>query len=453
MGKRKLSKEKDGVNIFVQRIISGDVNRTMQESKTFSSLDEFAYCWENKIYDDILELYQVLLEQKRYDVLKDFNECQCIIERVKGISHGRKSFPMYLQIEHSSYCNARCIMCPHYYLGNEGADQLEYEIFEKIKEWLPFVRMVGLHGFGEPFLANNLLLYLKEYRNYGIKFYMNTNLSVLPKGIEEYYPSFEFINISCDGATKEVFEQIRCGLKFDVFVENVKNLREKARGIRLVMAVVLMRQNLNQCRDFVVLAKRLGFDEIMFSKIGINYVVGNYEDSVDKYPTVFRVKLKEAVETGIKLGIKVTVPVELSELQMPVDMEMYEQEYSVMTGLPFWSYSQDILRREYDKRKCHDIPLEFPIMEKCYRNTSIRIEGVCDWLSNNIYIGASGKVGFCCSNARYYIGDLKNQSLEEIWNCRAYERMIACFQKGYLPDYCKYCNLLAKQILQNVHLI
>lgn len=70
---------------------------------------------------------------------------------------------------------------------------MQEHVFEKIREWLPFVRLVGLHRFGEPFLAKNLDFYLSEYHKYGVELYTNTNLSFIPDEVEDYYDDLNLL--------------------------------------------------------------------------------------------------------------------------------------------------------------------------------------------------------------------------------------------------------------------
>lgn len=46
-----------------------------------------------------------------------------ILDYVVGSNDGKADFyPRYIQIEQTNKCNARCIMCNHFYLANNGAN-------------------------------------------------------------------------------------------------------------------------------------------------------------------------------------------------------------------------------------------------------------------------------------------------------------------------------------------
>lgn len=434
--------------------VDGNIDKCRKNVERFKPEDTIVYSWNGNKYVDIDELYKVLEQEQQYEAMKDFNECQYMIQTRAGFNGRRKYYPMHIQLEQTSYCNAECIMCSHYYLNNQLSTHMQDEIYERIKHWLPYIRMIGLHGFGEPFLYPKLLDNLEQYKKYRIKFWANTNLSVIPAGLEKYWNDFTFLNISCDGATKEIFEGIRKKLDFDKFLNNVKLVREQAPGLKLVLAVVLMRQNIHQCEQFIELAARLGIKEVTFSKIGINYEIGNYEDSVDLYPSVLRYHLQKAKRRGIELGVKVIVPLSLSLLEENIVESDYRQECEKIEELPFWKYTPEIiLKRNANKGKIFGIPVGEVVNERCFQCTDISVQGVCDWLTDNIYVSANGKVAFCCSNSKYYIGDLNKQSIDEIWNSENYKRMIAGFEQGKLPLYCRDCNLLFKGMLQYAKLI
>ena len=435
-------------------IVDGNVSRIKSDLRNTEISDmEISYLCDGVYYSDIQDVYTLLRTKKRYMELKDFNECEYWIESATGHLKNRNYYPMYMQLECTSYCNAECIMCYHYYMKNQGAYHMQDHVYNKLREWLPFVRLVGLHGFGEPFLAKKLDFYLSEYHRFGVKLYTNTNLSFVPEEIQHYYDDFKFINISCDGATKEIFEGIRQNVKYDDFIRNVKKLRTNAPNTELVFAVVLMRQNLHQCEDIVRLAAELGIDKVTFSKVGINYVIGNYEDSVDNYPSVLQTNLLCAIELGKSLGVEVVVPSSLQELSSSIDVNSFNKEQEAIRNLPFWKYNAIDIAHQMKNCNNLNIQLEHLISEECFKLTDRNVKGICDWITDNIYISATGRVGFCCSNFKYYIGDLNIESLDSIWHNNYYQKMIDTFQSGRLPYFCRNCNLLKKQMLKKVEVI
>src|SRR5262249_14429803 len=76
------------------------------------------------------------------------------------------------------------------------------------------------------------------------------------------------IQISFDGATKETFEKIRRGSKFELVVDNCKKINAycNERKMRLTkMWVVLQRDNIHEFHEFVRLANEMGFKRLTYA--------------------------------------------------------------------------------------------------------------------------------------------------------------------------------------------
>ena len=82
---------------------------------------------------------------------------------------------------------------------------------------------------------------------------------------KEIHNSFYSITFSCDACTKETYENIRKGLSFDKFIENVKLLRSFGDKLPMRMSTVAMRQNLHELPGIVRLAAELKFDLLIIS--------------------------------------------------------------------------------------------------------------------------------------------------------------------------------------------
>ena len=65
-------------------------------------------------------------------------------------------YPRYLQIEHTTRCNAKCIMCNHLYTGNRGAKDIDLDVLYALEDILKYAETVMLNGDGEPFLYRDI---------------------------------------------------------------------------------------------------------------------------------------------------------------------------------------------------------------------------------------------------------------------------------------------------------
>ena len=133
-----------------------------------------------------------------------------------------KGMPDYLQIETTSYCNAKCIMCSHYFNENKQACHLSRETLDNMADAIQLSSTISLNGKGEPFISPKVCEQIDYYGKFGNRIVTNTNLSVLnDRIIAQINDSFDWLEISIDGASKELYEAIRKNLQFDTLRKNL----------------------------------------------------------------------------------------------------------------------------------------------------------------------------------------------------------------------------------------
>ncbi len=148
------------------------------------------------------------------------------VGRALDAVYGR--FPKTVRIESTSHCNAKCITCPHpYHERVQGI--MDEELYVKIVEECvrEGVTKLHLHNFGEPLIDKKLPRRIEIAKARGIKtvkIISNGSLldedrarALIEAGLDE-------IKISFDGLSKEVFEKVRKGLKYDAVAANVEGL-------------------------------------------------------------------------------------------------------------------------------------------------------------------------------------------------------------------------------------
>jgi radical SAM protein with 4Fe4S-binding SPASM domain len=148
---------------------------------------------------------------------------------------GLADFPSMLDIEPTSSCNFRCLMCP---TGNRSlerkAEFMKWEVFEKIADQCAeHGAAIRFIGWGEPTLHPMLLDMLRYAGDRGILTHLNTNGSKITpdlarKLVESGLSSIKF---SFQGASRETYAEMRRTDFFDGMVEAIIHMRE-ARGQR-----------------------------------------------------------------------------------------------------------------------------------------------------------------------------------------------------------------------------
>lgn len=358
-----------------------------------------------------------------------------------------RCMPAEIQLETTDICNAKCIMCSHFYRQGSHVITKNREIISALKDVLPFLETIYLHGNGEPFLAEDIDEYVAEINSYGIHCTANTNLSMLTdENIRTIGSCFPELNVSVDGAAKEVYESIRHGLSFEKLVENCRRLRKSCPDLYMRMWSVMMRQNINSLPELVRFAAELGFDEIVFTELSSDERLNNKEDMASRYPHVVKRQIDKARETAIVCGIKLTAP----DYQTGDNREDYAKEQEEIDSLTLMrngKYYDDLsgkIRKSPDNciKQCtligeQDIP--------CLQDALVR--GICDWTVERPFIDLEGNVSVCCINQHFILGNILEQPFDEIWHGSSAANLRKCFYQGKLPYFCSGCEFMLQNSL------
>ena len=176
--------------------------------------------------------------------------------RETAIKHTVTEFPLHLDIEVTSYCNLECPMCPRTHrvaMGNWQNKMMKLNTFKKIidegsKKGL---KAINLNNFGESFFNKNLVEMISYAKKKGVLDVMlHTNGTVMNEKLAEQLVNsgLNRIIFSLDSITKEIYEKIRIGAKFEDTVNNVKmffKVRERLKSKNPVIRVSMVRMKEN----------------------------------------------------------------------------------------------------------------------------------------------------------------------------------------------------------------
>lgn len=402
--------------------------------------------------DSLLELMlEKAKEIKNWYLVKKINRIKIDLNRImKNVV--MDTYPSQLQLESTSFCNAQCIMCSHYYARNKGALDMNQQMLDKLSELFPYLDIIIMHGNGEPFTSKLFTESVEKYSSYGIGLTTNTNLSILTdEHIEKINKSFVNIRVSCDACTREIYEGIRRCLSFDNFIKNAKKLRDLCPKVSKTMASVLMRQNIEQLPEMVEFAAEFGFDEIIFSNLGVSLIVSNEMDNIANYPFFASKQLKKAIDMGAKYGIKVTIPNSFNlELE---DEKQCAEELEKIHSIPFFKSEEEVVEISHYAESV--VGEEYRIVEDladCYWEKNLfNCDGICEWCIEKPYIDLKGDVFVCCINASYRVGNIfEYDSFMDLWNNDIYKKIRSLFYKGQLPGFCDNCQFILNGSLRKL---
>ena len=248
-------------------------------------------------------------------------------------------------------------------------------------------------------MTKNIVSYLEQFSEFGIKFLSNTNLSILDEGLLDILrENFIELSVSCDGYDKESYEAIRVGLCFETFVANCKKVRAMCPQLYMKMAVVVMRQNLGHLDKILAFAYELGFNEVDFNQLCVDEKLGNVKDDPYLYKEDYMEAIKSIQNMADALPIKVSIPT---------------------------------LSHEDGSKPRRDLTPEGPF-----------VKGLCDWIAGQAFINLRGDMAICCINQKIIMGNVFKQSVEEIWNCNRYRDLRQRLYAGRLPAFCSGCDFL-----------
>lgn len=386
------------------------------------------------IYDGRIYQWRLCTNMRLYERQKEENRIK-INQYVLSESSGNVDFyPAYIQIEQTNRCNAECIMCNHFYLGNRGGADLSPAVIAKIEPILPYCETIMLNGDGEPFLCSSIEDNIKLFNKYGVKIGTNTNMCFVPDGLWQFFAdTFGFLNISCDGATAETFEMIRRGLKWDIFLSNLARLRDSAPLLKKNFDCVVSKQNVKDLPDIVKLAAAYGIHAVRFHRLGVNPCIGNETDQAEYYYEILREHLDLARIIGNDLGVAVDCPsyqATVKQIALPTREEMIN-EISERKIRSFKKMGSTTLADDYYSQT---------VSEECWSNDIWLSNKVCQWGIERCYIDIQGNITTCCFNMKKNMGSLKNMSFDEIWNGWSYIEFRKLMAKKMLPGFCKNCN-------------
>lgn len=222
-----------------------------------------------------------------------------------------------LQVESAIACNLNCIMCPWKETSRNAANdgRMSPRVWDAILPYLPEVDSLDLTGGGEPLLQPRLLEWVGEAKSAGCRtgFITNGLLLTAERSRALVDMGLDWICFSIDGATKEIYEQIRQGSSFDRVCANVKAIAEmrKSGTPKIMVNFVVMPMNAHQLADIVSLASGLGVDQVNYKQCDVirgdhGKGLGLFSPQESKEIRRLEKALGKARKTARRLGVETT---------------------------------------------------------------------------------------------------------------------------------------------------
>ena len=302
-----------------------------------------------------------------------------IFNSYKILSHLNKGeFPIHVQIDPTLYCNQNCIWC-HFRTGVNFNDpdrkkgkleHLPFKLFDKLIDDCKKLKVeaITFGGGGEPLIYPNFDNILKKINKLGIKFGVISNgARVLEGELLKELSKAQFIRFSIDAFFQDTYEKLhRTKFKVDDVFDNIEKLKKLNPDIIIGTSFLTCKYNYNEIMMFALNSATCGADYVQYRPVAYKK---NLENGMLKYIDEITKKLNFAKES-------------YDDDKFKVFLQEHRYEYAITK------------KRDYD---------------------------ICRAINYTLSIGADAKVYPCCAwkyTKRYAYGDLKKESLKDIWKKR-----------------------------------
>jgi len=223
--------------------------------------------------------------------------------------------PLNLQIETTTRCNLRCIMCPKGAPGEVMGD-LDLEVLDRIGGLISGAWEVRPHGFGEAFLSRGLEKVLRRCAGSGAWVAIVSNGTLIDERRAKLLVDVGVQNliVSIDAADPDLFYAIR-KTRLSRIVENLAGLDalKRERGVRepcVTLQTVGMSNNLQDLPRMVELAASVGAEAVSvvaFTEFELEAVKSIGIRSLLEDPEPARARIAEARRLGESLGVRLEI--------------------------------------------------------------------------------------------------------------------------------------------------
>lgn len=342
-----------------------------------------------------------------------------------------KSKPLLVYAEVSTRCNIKCRMCGKAVHTINPADEglMSKRTFKKLAKALSPGTKLAMFGRGETLLHPDFIYFLKLAKKKSAHVSFNTNGQSLSNKISKAMVQYgqDVLTISCSAGSKETYEKIHCGGKWDLLWENVSGLLKarqakfgsKLEGCPLIyLEFVVQKDNIQELPELVQRSIEWGLQGLMAVDLVANVPAlkgqqMNTPENQSLADEYYR-KAREVKEKVSSLNPRFV-------LSLPED-------YHALT--------KKVLS---DEEKTKFNVLEQSWVEKfgacCQQNMCLE-----PW--QTLYARFNGKVSPCCITNRN-LGDLSDSTAEMIWNGSLFSKFRERMRSDNKPFECLRCHFFS----------
>lgn len=233
------------------------------------------------------------------------NEHQCSYIRSNVVLHGQSERIQHLRLAIDDSCNLRCPSCRKGMIFHKegSAYNLGIRLADRILDWLYDLKhpiQVHIGSDGDPFASHVYRHFMEQTPEHD-----NIKYSILTNGLmfKEFHTrvpnvirNLKELGVSIDGASKETYEKLRLGGKWDKVNENLQcmaDLKQK-HNFYFGLHMVVQQDNWHEIESMLELGHRYNADRVYFNKIedwntDIDFASQTFTESEEFRQTILRV--------------------------------------------------------------------------------------------------------------------------------------------------------------------
>ena len=206
------------------------------------------------------------------------NENQCAYIKAGLLPAPKPQHIEHLRLAIDDSCNLRCPSCRKGMIFHKegSAYNLGIKLADKINDWLyNYQHPIQIHigSDGDPF-ASHVYRHFMEHTPERD----NIKYSILTNGLmfKEFHGKVPYVisnlkelGVSIDGATKETYEKLRLGGRWDKILEGLECMAEQKQkhGFRFILHFVVQKDNYHEMETIIDLGEQYGADRVWLNKI------------------------------------------------------------------------------------------------------------------------------------------------------------------------------------------
>ena len=372
-----------------------------------------------------------------------------------------RALPVKVTVNNTHKCNLACPLCFKQFEpgANMSYPDMPIEIFRDLAEDLfPAADEVALSVSGEPLAAGPIEEELELGGRYGVRYRITTNGVFL--GLERIrrlvLENVAFLHVSMDAATKDTFERVRKGARWESVLGGIRSLlAERARlgkGPEVWLNFVMMRENIEELPDWVSLAADLGVDALYAEHVVVPAALSI--QSLVRHRRLAAAKMEEARRRARDLGMRLHLPAPYpppaeGEEDPPVSRE--EAREIVARGGEGDPALEKKAREGKDPGGTgeeHKEAPKLPTPEEIRAWNSRILSGPavpCPYAWKETWIHYDGEV-LCCDTPTFPhgMGNVKEEKASALWNGAPYRELRERLASGEAFAACRHCHVVAQ---------